>query len=82
MPITRSAIKALRQSARRRARNVVKKTALKATIKQYKKLAAADKNEARKFLSQVYKRLDKSAKTHIIKKNKAARLKSKLTKLL
>ncbi len=83
MPITKSAKKALRQNVRRRHRNLKRKAELKAVIKQYKKLIAADeKDKSREFLSQVYKKLDKAAKINLIKKNKAARLKSRLSKLL
>ncbi len=83
MPITRSAKKALRQSLRRRARNLVKKEAYKRLVRDIKKLAASGKNkEAEKLLPQLYKALDKAAKTNVIKKNKAARLKSRLTKLI
>jgi small subunit ribosomal protein S20 len=83
MPIIKSAKKALRQNIRRRKKNVKKKAELKTVIKQYKKLiAAGEKNKAAEFLSQVYKKLDKAAKINLIKKNKAARLKSRLSKLL
>lgn len=83
MPITQSAKKALRQNIRRRKKNIERKTALKAVIKQYKKLLVADKkDEAKQFLSQVYKKLDKAAKVNLIKKNKASRLKSRLSRLL
>ena len=83
MPITQSAKKALRQNIRRRKKNIERKIALKAVIKQYKKLIAeGKKEEAAKQLSQVYKKLDKAAKVNLIKKNKAARLKSRLSRLL
>lgn len=82
MPITRSAKKALRQSERRRVRNLQKKEAYKRLIRDVRKAAAAGKpEEAKKLLPQLYKALDKAAKTNVIKKNKAARLKSRLTKL-
>lgn len=76
MPKTKSAKKAFRQSLRRQEQNLKNKKALKEVIKKYKKMPSAD------ALSQVYKKLDKAAKTEIIKKNKAARLKSRLAKLL
>jgi len=82
MPITKSAKKALRQNVRRRKMNVKRKTELKSVIKQYKKLIdTGQKEEAKKYLSQVYKKLDKSAKVNLIKKNKAGRLKSRLSRL-
>jgi len=82
MPITKSAKKALRQNVRRRKMNVKRKAELKSVVKRYKKLIdAGQKDEARKYLSQVYKKLDKSAKVNLIKKNKAGRLKSRLSRL-
>ncbi len=83
MPNTTSAIKALRQNKSRRAKNLEKKAVLKDVIKKYKKaVAGGKKEEAAKLLPEVYKKLDKAAKTNIIKKNKASRLKSRLTKKL
>jgi len=83
MPITKSARKALRQNIRRRKINIKRKTDLKTVIKQYKKLiAAGEKDRAKQQLSQVYKKLDKAAKVEFIKKNKAARMKSRLNRLL
>ena len=82
MPITQSAKKALRQTVRRRARNIAKKEAVKKAVKQYKKSLAEKKSEqASQHLALVYKALDKAAKTNVIKKNKAARLKSRLSSL-
>ncbi len=82
MPITKSAVKALRQNARRRKVNAGRKTSLKQVVKQYKKLVATNKDEAKTKLAELYKRIDKSAKVSIIKKNKAARMKSRLAKML
>jgi small subunit ribosomal protein S20 len=83
MPITRSAKKALRQSTRRRAQNLKRKEDYKNAVKNFKRLvAAANMNEAKKLIPQLYKTLDKAAKTNVIKKNRAGRLKSRLTKLL
>lgn len=83
MPITRSAKKALRQSFRRRARNLIKKEAYKRLVRDVKKLSAeGKKEEAQKLLPKLYKTLDKASKTNVIKKNKASRLKSRLTKLI
>lgn len=83
MPNTKSAKKALRQNIRRRARNLQKKRILKTEIKKYKQLIASKKlEEAKNQLRIVYKKLDKAAKTNLIKKNKASRLKSRLARLL
>ncbi|MDP3934829.1 MAG: 30S ribosomal protein S20 [Candidatus Giovannonibacteria bacterium] len=76
MPITSSAKKALRQSSQRRERNQAWKEKLKEAVKK----AALEKSPA--SLSAAYKAIDKSAKRGLIKKNKAARMKSRLAKLL
>jgi ribosomal protein S20 len=56
---------------------------MKTAIKTYKKLLSENKiEEANAALSQVYKTLDKLAKVKFIKKGKANRLKSRLTKKL
>ena len=83
MPITRSAKKALRQSLRRRTRNLKRKEAYKNVFKRIKKSAAAGKpEEAKQLLPSLYKALDKAAKTHAIAKNKASRLKSRLSRIV
>lgn len=80
MPITDSAKKAVRQNAKRRADNLKKKEAFKAAIKKVKKLLAAkDAAGAKSALSLAYQTLDKAARTNVIHKNTAARLKSRLS---
>lgn len=82
MPITSSAKKALRQNAVRRKRNTIKKEAYKKAVTGYRKLIAAKKlDEAAKAFPSVFKALDKAAKTKVIEKNKASRLKSRLAQL-
>ena len=79
MPNTSSAAKALRQSERRRIRNVRKKRSLRDVLKQFEKaVLAKNQTEAARLFSSVQKALDKSAKTGIIKKNNASRRKSRL----
>lgn len=81
MPRTKSAKKALRQATRRRVNNLAQQRKIKDTLREFKKLIAAGKTEeAKSFLPKVYKALDKVAKRGLIKKNKANRLKSRLTK--
>lgn len=86
MPNTKSAIKALRQSVTRRARNLAKKRAYKDVVKDFRNEFSAGaklgKEEATKMLSMVQKKLDKAAKSGVIKKNKASRLKSRAAKLM
>jgi len=83
MPITKSAKKALRQNAGRKARNLVYKKKMRGLIKQVRILVEEKKiEEAKKLLPQIYKTLDKTAKVGIIKKNTAGRKKSRITKLV
>lgn len=81
MPITRSAKKALRQTKRRTTRNLRRKEAYKKVLKQIRRhLAAKHIPEAEALVPQAYKTIDKAAKTGVIKKNAAARHKSRLMK--
>jgi ribosomal protein S20 len=83
MAITKAAQKSLRQSLRRHKQNLVAKDTMKETLKEFRNLVIQKKTkEAQELLAKVYKALDKSAKVSIIKKNKANRLKSRLTILL
>ena len=76
MPITKSAQKALRQTKRRTQRNKTWKENLKSAIKK------AGKDKSKEAVSYAFKVVDKAAKAGIIHKNKAARIKSKLSKQL
>lgn len=76
MPITKSAQKALRQTKRRTVRNRAWKTKLKDAIKK------AEAQKTKEAVSYAFKIADKSAKVGIIPRNKAARIKSQLSKLL
>jgi len=83
MPITKSAKKALRQSQKRRIINIKKKSKIKNLQKQVKSLVLQKKTEeAKKLLPQLYKALDKAAKTGLTKKNTSARKKSRITKFV
>ena len=83
MPITKSAKKALRQSQKRRRRNLVYKKGVKEITKKIKNLISQKKTkEAKSLLPQLYKILDKAAKVGVIKKETASRKKSRLTKLI
>ena len=83
MPNTSAAKKALRQNITRKVRNLRNKRVLLSVMKDYKKaIEEGQTEEAAAKLPMVYKRLDKAAKTNLIKPNKANRLKSRLTKKL
>jgi len=83
MPNTSSAKKALRQSARKRARNIRHKHMVAEVTKQLRKLVAAGKNEeAIALLPRAYKSIDKATKTRVLKQNTAARKKSRMARLV
>ncbi len=82
MPNTKSAIKAYRQSQKRRVRNTARKNAYKDIVKEFRKTAPKNPTEAAGMMAKLQQKLDKAAKSGVIKKNKASRLKSKAAKLL
>ena len=82
MPITQSAKKAVRSSLRKKAYNDSRKRAMKEIIKKIEKISKTDKNEARKMLSSAFAIIDKAAGKNVIKKNNAARKKSRLSRLV
>ena len=60
--------------------NLNRKKKLKSTIKDYQKSVSSNNiDDAKTKLPAVYQALDKAAKKGLIKKNKANRLKSRLT---
>jgi len=93
MPITKSAKKSLRQSKKRRKENLRRLKVMRDIIKNIRDLTLENKknaqdnprqrqDKAKKLLPEAYKAIDKTAKMGIIKKNTAARKKSRLTKLI
>lgn len=76
MPVTRSAKKALRVSRKKAQVNQRIRTAYKAAVK------AVRENPTAENLKKATSALDRAAKKGIIHTNKAARLKSRLAKLL
>jgi small subunit ribosomal protein S20 len=78
MPITSSATKAIRSSAKKRVYNIRREVAIDRAMKDLKKLILAkDKKGAQALLPTIYQALDKAAKTGFIKKNTASRKKSR-----
>lgn len=80
MPNKAAAKKALRQSQKRAAANTAVKRVIKFLTKQYKEAKAndIDPKEIEKMAKEIQKKIDKAAKKNIIKKNTAARTKSRL----
>ena len=73
-----SAVKRNRQSENKRAHNKYYARSTRSAIKELRK--STKKAEAEKLLPKVASMIDKLSKKHIIHRNKAANLKSKLTK--
>ncbi|MFZ3020469.1 MAG: 30S ribosomal protein S20 [Minisyncoccia bacterium] len=83
MPITTSAKKALRVSARKKLVNDRRQDAMKSSIKKLKKLVAEKKvKEAGELFRTTQKAIDKAAKRGVIKPNAAARKKSRLSAMI
>ena len=82
MPITQSAKKAIRGSLRKKAFNDSRKRAMKEIIKKIEKISKTDKESAMRMLSPAFAIIDKAAKKNVIKKNNAARKKSRLSRLV
>ena len=82
MPITQSAKKAVRGSLRKKAFNDARKRAMREIIKKIEKLSKTDKAGAVEMLSSAFKAIDKATQKGVIKKNNAARKKSRLSKLV
>lgn len=83
MPITKSAKKALRVSERKKVFNDRRKRTMKEAVKQIRALVkSGKKQEAEQLLPTAYKAIDKSHKRGVIKKNTAARKKSRLVKFI
>ncbi|HAQ70734.1 30S ribosomal protein S20 [Salibacteraceae bacterium] len=73
-----SALKRIRQNSVRRDRNAYYHKTTRNAVRKLRGLS--DKKEASDLLPQVASMLDKLAKNNVIHKNKAANLKSSLTK--
>lgn len=83
MPIKESAKKALRGSLAKKRYNIARKNAMKTAVKSVKKLVSTKAvDEAKSTLASAYKAIDKAAKRGVIKKNTAARKKSRLVAMI
>jgi len=74
----KSAKKRIRQDDKKRLHNRYYKKSTRTAIKNLRDMT--DKSEAEKFLNKVISMIDRLAKKNNIHKNKAANLKSKLTR--
>jgi len=83
MPITKSAIKALKQSVKKKELNLRYKRRFRRLIKEFREnVLKSNIEDAKKKLPLIFKALDKAAKHGSIKKNTANRYKSRLSKRL
>jgi len=78
-----SALKAHRQSLKRKQRNRSNRSALRSTLKSFsEKLEAGKPADGQNSLSQIYAAVDKAVQKKVLSANAAARHKSRLTKRL
>lgn len=76
MPVTKQAIKKVRQDKRKTVFNLRVKKAYKEAVSAFRKKPTAA------ILKEAYRRLDRAVKGNVIHKNKASRIKSRLSKKL
>ena len=76
MPVTKQAIKKVRQDKRKAVTNLATKRTFKNAIRTLRKKADSTN------LAAAYRALDTAAKKKVIHKNTASRLKSRLSKIL
>jgi small subunit ribosomal protein S20 len=81
MPNLKAAKKSLRADAKKRVHNLRRKREMKDIEKEVRTLASKGENSP-EALSKAFKAIDKAAKNGVIKKNTAARKKSRLSKAL
>lgn len=78
MPVSKSAIKAMKQTLKATVRNKATKADFRGKIKVVKKALAAGEKDLGKLTSAAFQAIDKAAKSGVIHKNTAARRKSRL----
>ena len=78
-----AAIKHIRQAKKRTANNIAVKKNIAYLRKQaMKAVEAKDKEKAAEFMAAMVKAVDKAARVNVLKKNNAARKKSRLAKVV
>ena len=83
MPITKSAKKEVRKSARNKKHNLARKKTMRESIKVVKKaVEVKDTKLAEMSVPAMQKAIDKAVKRGVIKKNAGARKKSRLIKMI
>ncbi len=83
MPNIKSAKKRMRSNAKKKDVNILITASMRTAIKNFEKeVKAENKKEAADKLNIAIQRIDKTMSSGKIHKNKAARLKSRLTKMM
>ena len=81
MPNIKSAKKRVLTNQRKEEENVLVESRMKNSIKKLEKSVKEGKvDESKELLTSTLKNIDKAQNVNIVKKNKASRLKSRLTK--
>ncbi len=82
MPNIKSAKKRMRSSVKKTESNTLVNSSMRTAIKKFEKeCKAGNKEEANNNLNIAVQRIDKAMSSGLVHKNKAARLKSRLTKM-
>ena len=82
MPNIKSAKKRMRSNAKKSDVNTLITSSMKTAIKKFEKeVKAGNKEQASNNLNIAVQRIDKAMSSGLVHKNKAARLKSRLTKM-
>lgn len=82
MPNIKSAKKRMRSNAKKATVNTLVTSSMRTAIKKFEKeVKTGNKDEASNKLNIAIQRIDKAKTSGLVHKNKAARLKSRLTKM-
>ena len=82
MPNIKSAKKRMRSNAKKANVNTLVSSSMKTAIKKFEReVKAGNKQEAQNNLNVALQRIDKAKNSGLVHKNKAARLKARLTKM-
>lgn len=80
MPRKHASVKALRQSKRHALRNDDRRRAVEIALRRYRTAVKGGMSDVAQLLAVLVKAIDKAAQRHVINKNTAARMKSRLTR--
>ena len=80
MPQTKQAKKSLKKDKKKAEKNKEVRSTVKTLVKKSRQAVAAKDSKAKDLISETIKKIDRAAQKGIIKKNTAARKKSRLVK--